>query len=222
MRLHLSRSAWRPIPFVLLAGAILVGLVMSACTSGDDSDRVRDLEARIATLEADLDAARAAAPAAGDAAAPAAPPATERIDGFGFALAVPADVQFQAVGTSGSEATEEAGQVAASDGSVSMSLLWATATLTPEETVVGAFDLLRAAAADLLLQPTNQGAMTVDGQVGAFGTFQAQEAGAVRSVGIVGGWSCGARSFALTVLGVEVATVEQAFAGLVEGFSCGS
>ncbi len=221
MRQQLPRRTWRR--FVpLLVAAIMFGLSATACTSGDESDRVRDLEAQIAALEADLEAARSAASPDGGTSTPVATPAPHRIDTFGFVFTVPSGVMPETAGTSGPEATAAAGQITAADGSVSASLLWATASLTPEEAVVGAFDLLRAAASDLVLQPTNQGAFEVDGQPGAFGAFQVQEAGSVQSVGIVGGWSCGERSFALTVLGADVATVEQAFAALVESFSCGA
>jgi outer membrane murein-binding lipoprotein Lpp len=205
------------LPAVMLA---VLSLIVGACSSGEDGARISELEAQVTRLEADLESARAAIATDSATPAPGVPLDTEPVTRFGFTLTVPSGVPIVEAGTADPDPTAAAGQITTSDGSVVVSLLWATADLTPEEAVIGAFDLLRAAAADRTLHPTNQGVLSVDDRVGAFGAFQVQDSDAVEAVGIVGGWSCDERSFALTILGADVDAVEDAFAGLIEGFAC--
>lgn len=204
---------------VLLVGAAVVGL---ACSGGDgaSADRVKELEAEVASLQQQLADARAAS--AGEATATAVAPAVKEIADYGFSITVPADLDVTTAGTREAQASTAAGQMTADDGNVSMVLVWSDSGLSPQEAVVGAYEVLVAASTGFTLTPASEGDLAVSGDQGAFGAFTVGRDGQTVGFGIAGGWSCTGRTFSLTVLGADSALVEQAFAGLTGYFRCGA
>lgn len=209
-----SRLWRRTVPlamFVLLASSAL------ACSGGEDTksqDRIKELEQQVTTLKQQVEDAKKAAPPAATAVA------TKQVKDYGFTLTVPQEINLTASGTSAKDATKDAGQLAATSGNSSMVLVWTNQSLTAQEAVAGGFELLSASSTGYALQPTNQGEITVAGTKGAFGAFQVQKSNTMVGVGIVGGWRCENRTFSLTVLGPDIATVERSFAGLTGTFVC--
>ncbi len=146
---------------------------------------------------------------------------------YGFGLPMPANVKVTAAGLTGKDATNDSGSVLASSGGTSLFLVWnkATPPLTPQESVVGAFEVLQSLTqAKFEAMGAGQG-LTVDNQPGSYGTFVTRDVkGTIDGVGIIGGWVCpnDKRSYAMTVTGKDLEPVQQSFVYLTNGFRCES
>ena len=145
---------------------------------------------------------------------------------FGFSIPFPATVEPVASGIGGGEASEESGTLLASAGGVSLLMTWITADppLTPEESVLGAFELISAATGSSF-QVTGAGAegLEVDGQTASYATFAAYDSeGTVDGIAVIGGWICEstARSYALTVTGDDLDAVSGSFFYFADSFRC--
>ena len=147
-------------------------------------------------------------------------------DKFGFVIPFPATVEPVASGIGGGEASEESGTLLASAGGVSLLMTWITTDppLTPQESVLGAFELVSAATGSNF-QVTGAGAegLEVDGEQASYATFAAYDTdGGVDGVAVIGGWICqsSARSYALTVTGGDLDAVSGSFFYFADSFRC--
>ncbi len=144
---------------------------------------------------------------------------------YGFGLPVPSNVRITASGVASKDATKDSGSILAASGGTSLMLVWnkATPPLTPQESVIGAFNVLESITqAKFEVAGAGQG-LSVDNQPGSYGTFVTRGANKdVEGVGIIGGWNCpnDKRSYAITVTGKDLAPVQQSFVYLTNGFHC--
>lgn len=197
-----------------VALALVASVFLVAC--GDTSKDKKDVTAlgeQLATLKQQVDALQAIVNPT--------PVPTEAFADFGFTFPVPSTLAIEVAGIGTDPASPKAGQLAANAGGVSMVLIWTSEDLTPEQAVQGSFQVLQASTPNLVFQAVNQGVITVDKQVGAFGAFSAFNGQQTAGIGLIAGWSCGAGpTFALTVVGQDLASIESSFNGLTSGFSC--
>ena len=145
---------------------------------------------------------------------------------FGFTLPFPATVEPIVTGLAGGDASEKSGSLLASSGGVSLLLIWQTLDppLTPQESVVGGFDILRATTgADFQVLGAGSDALQVDGQVASYGSFAAVDAaGATEAVGVIGGWVCegSGSSYAMVLTGESLEPVQGSFFYFADAFKC--
>tara|TARA_B100000700_G_scaffold329681_1_gene452346 strand:+ start:2061 stop:2828 length:768 start_codon:yes stop_codon:yes gene_type:complete len=145
---------------------------------------------------------------------------------FGFTLPFPATVEPIVTGLAGGDASEKSGSLLASSGGVSLLLIWQTLDppLTPQESVVGGFDILRATTgADFQVLGAGSDALQVDGQVASYGSFAAVDAtGETEAVGVIGGWVCegSGSSYAMVLTGASLEPVQASFFYFADAFKC--
>ena len=234
MRRTLHTLGALSVGFVLLAttscGSGSSSSTASAATESGSSSSVDTsaLEAAIAELQAQVDGLSSRFVTNDDGSsgfAPATVPEVVTESTYGFAFPLPAGVTPTYSGLSSEEANNESGSLVASAGGVSVLLLWLTDEnpLTPSESVVSSFEVLRASSGlEFALLSSGEDSFTVDGQSAAYATFTATEAEETVGVAVIGGWTCeaGGRSFALTVTGTEQESVSTSFFELVNAFGC--
>ncbi len=155
------------------------------------------------------------------------PVAIDDYNVYGFGLPVPSNVEVTAAGVTGPEASEDNGSVLASAGGTSLMLVWRSVDppLTPQESVVGAFNVLESLTQSKFEAQGAGAGLTVDSQPSSYGTFVTRDtSGEVAGVGLIGGWVCpnDQRSYAMTVTGAELDSVQQSFVYLANGFRCQS
>ena len=145
---------------------------------------------------------------------------------FGFTLPFPATVEPIVTGLAGGDASDKSGSLLASSGGVSLLLIWQTLDppLTPQASVVGGFDILRATTgADFQVLGAGSDALQVDGQVASYGSFAAVDAnGATEAVGVIGGWVCegSGSSYAMVLTGESLEPVQGSFFYFADAFKC--
>jgi outer membrane murein-binding lipoprotein Lpp len=204
-----------------ILGAIALGaLTLSACGSADTTG----LEADVQSLRDDVLELRQQVEALQAGTTTEAPAtAIMTFTDYGFTLPVPEGLELQVAGIGGAEASADAGQLTASAGGVTMVLIWTSGDLTAGQAVQGAFEVLQASSADLDFRPLNEGDLEVDGQVGSFGAFAAEDGDTVLGIGLIGGWTCGAApTYSITVIGRDLEPVQSSFEGFTSGFACSS
>ncbi|RJQ10895.1 MAG: hypothetical protein C4558_04040 [Dehalococcoidia bacterium] len=209
---------------VLTLTALLSVAILAGCSkdkSSDDSQKIEELTKQVEALNKaiviDADGnVRLATPT---------PVAIAEYKQYGFGLPVPSTVKVTAAGVTGKDASNDNGSVLASSGGTSLFLVWnkVSPPLTPQESVVGAFNVLQSLTqAKFEAMGAGQG-LTVDNQPGAYGTFVTRDVrGTIDGVGVIGGWVCpnDKRSYAMTVTGKELEPVQQSFVYLTNGFRC--
>ena len=218
-----------------LAAALMASVFLAACSdTGALEDDLAAVKQDAATAKAQLDSANTQVTTLGEQVATLkeqvdalqaivnpTPVPTKGFADFGFTFPVPETLDIQVAGIGTDPASPENGQLTASAGGVSMVLIWTSDELTPEQAVQGSFEVMQASTPDLVFQAVNQGDITVDEQTGAFGAFSAFKGQETAGIGLIAGWSCGdAPTFALTVVGQDLTSVESSFNGLTSGFSC--
>jgi outer membrane murein-binding lipoprotein Lpp len=214
---------------LLLGATIVLGTACSSHPATTTSDAgTQELAAKVDALSAKIDQLDQAIVIDSDGfasfATPTPVPIVEYHD-YGFGLPMPQNVKVTATGLSGNDATQESGSLLASASGTSVMLVWTNPSppLSPQESVVGAFDVLQSLTqVSFEAQGAGQD-LTVDSQPGAYGTFVSRDAaGAVDGVGIIGGWVCpnDQRSYAMTVTGKTLDAVQQSFVYLSNGFQC--
>ncbi len=203
--LQRSLREWR-VPFV----ALLVSTFVIAWQATSYDARISSLEESVARLEA------AAAEAAG---APDA--AIIAFNEFGFTLPLPDGVEVQSSGLAGGQAGREEGQLSAAVGGVGMALTWTKLTIPLKDAVQRALQVLVAAQPALKYEALNAGDMKVDTRPGSFEAFGVYDDNqTLMAIGVIGAWSCGTSTFAMTVVGEDPAAVESSYEGLTDGFKC--
>lgn len=147
---------------------------------------------------------------------------------YGFSIPFPATVSPVASGLVEEDASEDSGSLLASAGGVSLLLVWQTLDppMTPQESVVGAFEILQQGTdSNFEVLSAASDAFEVDGQSATYGTFRAtDDDGQVAGIALIGGWVCEStgRSFAMAVTGQQVDAVQGSFFYFTDGFGCGS
>lgn len=210
----------------LLLTACLSVVVLAGCSKAKDSGDSKKLDELTKQVEALNKAIVIDANGVARLATPT-PVSITDYKQYGFGLPVPANVKITAAGLTGQDATNDSGSVLASSGGTSLFLVWnkATPPLTPQESVVGAFEVLQSLTqAKFEAMGAGQG-LTVDNQPGSYGTFVTRDVkGTIDGVGIIGGWVCpnDKRSYAMTVTGKSLEPVQQSFVYLTNGFRCES
>jgi len=236
---------------IALLGVALIGCsgetIVNGGASAEDIAAIRadlaDIKGRISSLESELSEANEGITQANETNsglqglflqlpdgsaqfATATPVPIIDYDKFGFVIPFPATVEPVASGIGGGDASEESGTLLASAGGVSLLMTWITTDppLTPQESVLGAFELVSAATGSNF-QVTGAGAegLEVDSQQASYATFAAYDAdGAVDGVAVIGGWICesSARSYALTVTGGDLDAVSGSFFYFADSFRC--
>ncbi len=144
---------------------------------------------------------------------------------YGFGLPIPSTVKLTAASLTGKEATNDNGSVLGASGGTTLFLVWnkENPPFTPQESVVGGFELLKSLTGAQFEAMGAGAGLTVDQQPGAFGTFGTRDAaGKMDGIGIIGGWVCpnDKRSYAMTVTGKDLEPVQQSFVYLTNGFRC--
>jgi hypothetical protein len=211
-----------------LGGVLALGVAYSRHAGTSDAASIAALRQQVQGLSATVDRLDGVIAVDADGTARFATPTPVPIvqyHEYGFSLPVPQNVQVTAAGLSGDAATRDSGSIVASAGGTSVLLVWSDPTppLTPQESVMSAFDVLQSLT-QTASEPQRAGAdLTVDGEPGAYGTFVARDgAGNVEGAGIIGGWVCSNddRSYAMAVTGATSDAVQQSFVALAGGFTC--
>ena len=140
---------------------------------------------------------------------------------YGFTLPLPPGVQ--TAGLSGNEkASNDQGQLTSFGGGVGMVLIWTKQKMEPAQAVQGAFEVLQASQPSGVFRPVNQGELTIDSQIGQYGSFAALDQNEkVISIGAIGSWGCkNGQNFVMTAVGANQQAVETSFQGFSTGFKC--
>jgi outer membrane murein-binding lipoprotein Lpp len=230
----------------LVVTACLSAVIIAGCSSGEDSDASRKIEEltkqvealnnttesdaspKIEELAKQVEALNKAivinADGIGRFATPTPVPIID-YNQYGFGLPVPSNLEVRAAGLTGPDASNDNGSLLATAGGTSLFLVWSTAVppLTPEESVIGGFQMLQSLTG-VAFEAQGAGAgLTVDSQPGSYATFVTRDAQEeIEGVGIIGGWICpnDERSYAITVTGRDLEPVQQSFVYLTNGFRC--
>lgn len=198
----------RLLPCLLLLSSFAALII--GCGSKDDA-RVTDLETRVARLEANTSSGAAAAPVG----------KTVAYKEFGFTLPIPEGVEVKSGGLGGAKPSRDEGQLSAVAGGVTMAMIWTKQEIPAKDAVQGGLQVLISAQPSLQFRALNQGDIAVDGRAAAFGAFGAyDDRQALKSVGVIGAWSCGSGTFSMTVVGANQAAVESSYKGFTDGFKC--
>lgn len=236
----------RVVRLILIMTACLSALILAGCSSEEDSDTSKKLEELTKQAEAlNNTTGSDASPkfeeltkqveelskaivindnGIGRFATPTAVPLTD-YNQYGFGLPVPSNLEIKAAGLIGPDASKDNGSLLATAGGTSMFLAWSTAVppLTPEESVIGAFQVLESLTGVAFEAQGAGRGLTVDSQPGSYATFVTRDAQEeIEGVGIIGGWICpnDERSYAITVTGRDMDPVQQSFIYLTNGFRC--
>jgi hypothetical protein len=158
--------------------------------------------------------------------ATATPVPTVAYQDYGFSIPFPSTVVPVTSGLVEEDASEDSGSLLASAGGVSLLLVWQTLDppMTPQESVVGAFEILQQGTdSNFEVLAAASDAFEVDGQSATYGTFRAtDDDGQVVGIALIGGWVCEStgRSFAMAVTGQQVDAVQGSFFYFTDGFGC--
>jgi len=190
-------------------------------TTSDDSLKIEELTKQIEALNK---AIVINDDGIGRFATPTPVPLTD-YDEYGFGLPVPSNLEIRAAGLTGPDASNDNGSLLATAGGTSLFLVWSTVDppLTPEESVIGAFQVLQSLTGVVFEADGAGQGLTVDNQPGSYATFVTRDAQEeIEGVGIIGGWICpnDDRSYAITVTGRDREPVQQSFVYLTNGFRC--
>ena len=89
--------------------------------------------------------------------------------------------------------------------------------------VSGTYEILKANQTNVSFDSVNDGAITVDGQEGAYLGFKsADDTGASLGGGLIGAWTCAdaGTAYTLTMTGADAGTLQIRFDRLLENFTC--
>jgi hypothetical protein len=224
---------------ILVMTACLSAMILAGCSSGEDSDAsavvppstnttASDASLRIEELTKQVEALNKAIVINDDGFGRFATPTPVPVatyDQYGFGLPVPSNLEIRAAGLTGPDASEDNGSLLATAGGISLFLVWSTAVppLTPQESVIGGFEMLQSLTGVAFEAQGADEGLTVDNQPGSYATFVTRDAQEeIEGVGIIGGWICpnDERSYAITVTGGDMEPVQQSFIYLTNGFQC--
>jgi len=209
---------------MLVTTACLAAIILAGCSSGEDSDVSEKIEELTKQVEALSKAIVINPDGIGSFATPTPVPIDE-YNQYGFGLPVPSGLEVLTAGLTGPDASKDNGSLLATSGGISLFLVWSTVAppLTPAESVIGAFEVLESLTGGTF-EPQGAGeGLTVDSQPGSYATFVTRDAqDEIEGIGIIGGWICpnDGRSYAITVTGRELDTVQQSLVYLTNGFRC--
>jgi hypothetical protein len=236
-------ASMRVTRLILVVTACLSAMILVGCSSGEDSDAPAvpppssntttsdaslKLEEKIEELTKQVEALNRAVVINDDGIGRFATPTPvpiEEYDAYGFGLPVPLNVEINAAGLTEPDASEENGILLATAGGTTIFLLWSSPVppLTPEESVIAGFEVGQALA-EVVFEPQDAGGgLMVDSQPGSYASFVTRNAEEeTEGVGLIGGWICpnDERSYAITVTGRDLETVQQSFVYLTNGFRC--
>ena len=216
---------------ILALTACLSVAVLAGCSdekSPDDSKKVEELTTQLEALTREVEALNKAIVIDADGnvrLATPTPVAIAEYNQYGFGLPVPSNVEVKAAGVTVPDVSNDNGSVLVSSGGIGLLLVWnkVAPPLTPQESVVGAFNVLQSLTQTRFEAMGAGEGLTVDNQPGSYGTFVTRDAGGtIDGVGIIGGWVCpnDERSYAMTVTGKDLEPVQQSFVHLTNGFRC--
>jgi len=226
---------------IVVVAACFAGMILLGCSSEEDSDSSKKSEElnntttsddslKIEELTKQIEALNKAIVINDDGigrfATPTPVPLTDYNE-YGFGLPVPSNLEIRTAGLTDPDASNDNGSLLATAGGTSLFLVWSTVDppLTPEESVIGAFQVLQSLTGVVFEADGAGQGLTVDNQPGSYATFVTRDAqDEIEGVGIIGGWICpnDERSYAITVTGRDLEPVQQSFVYLTNGFRCES
>ena len=224
---------------IVVVAACFAGMILLGCSSEEDSDASAiappstnttgsEASLKIEELTKQVEALNKAIVINDDGigrfATPTPVPLTDYNE-YGFGLPVPSNLEIRTAGLTDPDASNDNGSLLATAGGTSLFLVWSTVDppLTPEESVIGAFQVLQSLTGVVFEADGAGQGLTVDNQPGSYATFVTRDAQEeIEGVGIIGGWICpnDDRSYAITVTGRDREPVQQSFVYLTNGFRC--
>lgn len=141
-----------------------------------------------------------------------------RLTDYGFGLTFERGADVQILG----DASPEQGSLSFLYGEVDVVVIWLAQGDSLLALASGVFELVKASLPDLAFDVLAEGEILVDGEPGFYLGFEAGNASAVLSGGLIGSWACGASgtAYTLSLTGTDRALVQIRFDELLDNFSC--